>query len=312
MTEKRKSLSYFIAPKYWPVWFLMAILRLICLLPRKGLLKVGKILGKIAYYIFKSRRYIIYRNIELCFPELKPHELQSLVFKHFEALGMMLIEMGLGRWASDQYLKKITVINGIEHLKKAQRNGHGVILLSAHFTTLEVSGRVLAANGLPFDSVYRKNRSDFITEIQRSGRERSVVDTIEKQDIRKMVRNLRAGRTVWYAPDQSYNRKVAEIISFFGIPCMHTTALSRLARLGKAIVIPFFPRRLSDGTYEISLLEPLKKFPGNNPVTDTKRYVDILEEQIKLCPEQYFWIHRKFKNLPSEYPDFYEDLDAFE
>ena len=221
---------------------------------------------------------------------------------------MMIIEMGLGRWASDEHLTSITTIKGLEHVQAAVEKGQGIILLAAHFTTLEITGRVLALNIPPFDGVYRKNRSDFITEFQRTGRERSSESTIEKRDIKKMVRSLRAGRPVWYAPDQSYNRKGAEIIEFFGIPASHTTATSTLARLGKAVVIPFFPRRLDDGRYEMTLLPPFDNFPSDDPVADTRRYVAVLEEHIRTCPEQYFWIHRKFKGLPDEYPDFYADL----
>ena len=309
MTEDRKPLSSYRAPKYWPIWLAMGVLWLICLLPHRAVLATGRILGRLAYCVGSSRRRIVQRNIELCFPKMSPQERHTLVVEHFKALGMMLVEMGLGRWASDKHLQSITVIKGIEHLRKAKEDGRGAILLAAHFTTLEVSGRVLAIS-LPFDGVYRRNRSDFITEIQRSGRERSVTNTIEKRDIKKMVRNLRAGRTVWYAPDQSYNRKGAEIIDFFGVPSMHTTATSTLTRLGKAIAIPFFPRRLPDGTYEITLLAPLENFPSDDPVADTRRYVSILEEHIRTCPEQYFWVHRKFKDLPDDYPDYYADFDA--
>ena len=223
---------------------------------------------------------------------------------------MTLIEMGLGRWASDRHLASLTTIKGLEHLHNAVQRGQGVILLAAHFTTIEVSGRVLAMNSPPFDGVYRKNRSAFITELQRSGRERTVAKTIEKRDIKKVIRSLRSGRPVWYAPDQSYNRKGAEIIEFFGVPAMTTTATSTLARLGKAVAIPFFPRRLRDGRYEMTLLPPLENFPSDDPVADTRRYNEVLEEHIRSCPEQYFWIHRKFKDLPDDYPDYYADLDA--
>ncbi|MDG2107743.1 MAG: LpxL/LpxP family Kdo(2)-lipid IV(A) lauroyl/palmitoleoyl acyltransferase [Woeseiaceae bacterium] len=310
MIEDRKPLCNYRAPKYWPIWFAMGVLRLICLLPHQSVLAIGRILGKLAYYIAHSRRQIVKRNIELCFPEMSSFERHTLVVKHFKSLGIMLVEMGLGRWASDKYLQSITVIKGLEHLKKANKDGRGTILLSAHFTTLEISSRVLAAVSEPFDGVYRRNRSDFITEILRSGRERAVANLIEKRDIRKMVRNLRAGRTVWYAPDQSYNRKGAEIVNFFGIPTMHTTATSTLARLGKAVVIPFFFQRLPDGTYEITILAPLNDFPSEDPIADTRQYVSLLEKRIRICPEQYFWIHRKFKNLPDDYPDYYADLDA--
>lgn len=288
----------------------MGLLRLICLLPHGAALAVGRALGRIAHLLGGSRRAIVRRNIELCFPELSPEERDALAFQHFKALGMTLIEMGLGRWASDEHLDAITTLRGIEHVQNALAGGQGVILLSAHFTTLEVMGRVLALNIPPFDAVFRRNRSEFMTELQRTGRERSAESTIEKRDIKKMVRSLRNNRAVWYAPDQSYNRKGSEVIPFFGIPTMHTTATSTLARLGKAAVVPFFPRRLQDGRYEMTLLPALERFPSDDPIADTRQYVELLEQHIRSCPEQYFWVHRKFKDLPDDYPDYYADLDA--
>lgn len=288
----------------------MGVLRLICLLPHRMALATGALLGRLVYRVGGKRRAIVRRNIELCFQDLSADELEDLVYRHFEALGMMLIEMGLGRWAGDRRLVAITRLTGIEHVTDALAAGNGVILLSAHFTTLEISGRVLALNVPPFDAVFRRNRSEFMTELQRTGRERSAEFTIEKRDIRQMVRSLRNGRAVWYAPDQSYSRKGAEVIPFFGVPAMHTTATSSLARLGNARVVPFFPRRLSDGSYEMTLLPPLDDFPGDDAVQDTRRYVELLEQHIRSCPEQYFWIHRKFKDLPPGYPDYYADLDA--
>ena len=288
----------------------MGFLRLFCLLPHRSALAVGRGIGRVAHRFGGSRRAIVRRNIELCFPELTQAESDALALKHFKSLGMMLIEMGLGRWASDKNLVPITKIKGLEHVQNAVANGQGVIMLAAHFTTIEISGRVLAMSIPPFDSVYRKNRSEFITELQRTGRERSVANTIEKRDIKKMIRTLREGRPVWYAPDQSYNRKGAEVIDFFGVPAMHTTATSTLARLGKAVAIPFFPRRLTDGSYEMTLLPPFENFPSDDPVADTRRYNEVLEAHIRTCPEQYFWIHRKFKDLPDGYPNYYADLEA--
>ncbi|MGI9249048.1 MAG: LpxL/LpxP family Kdo(2)-lipid IV(A) lauroyl/palmitoleoyl acyltransferase [Woeseiaceae bacterium] len=310
MTGERKPLSSYWSPRYWPVWFGMGILRLICLLPHRLALAIGRVAGRIAHSLGGSRRAIVRRNIELCFPELSPDERNALAFDHFKALGMTLIEMGLGRWASDKQLLAITKLDGIEHVQNALDSGRGVILLSAHFTTLEIMGRVLALNMPPFDAVFRRNRSEFMTELQRTGRERSAESTIEKRDIKKMVRSLRSKRSVWYAPDQSYNRKGSEVIPFFGIPAMHATATSTLARLGNAAVVPFFPRRLRDSTYELTLLPAFEDFPSDDPVADTKRYLDLLEQHVRSCPEQYFWVHRKFKDLPSEYPDYYADLDA--
>ena len=308
--SERRPLSSYRAPGTWPVWAGMGLLRLVCLLPHRAALAVGKGFGLFAHAISGKRRAVVRRNIQLCFPELSPAERDALAREHFKALGMMMIEMGLGRWASDSHLRSITRMVGLEHVTSALEAGRGVILLSAHFTTLEIMGRVLATEIPPFDAVFRKNRSEFMTELQRSGREVSADTTIEKRDIKKMVRSLRQGRAVWYAPDQSYSRKGAEVIEFLGVPSMHTTATSTLARLGDAVTIPFFPMRNADGSYEMTLLPPFDDFPSDDPVADTRRYIEVLEEHVRKVPEQYFWIHRKFKDLPPEYPDYYADLDA--
>jgi len=310
MTGERRPLSSYWAPRYWPVWLGMGLLWLICLLPHNLALAIGRLLGRITHRFGGMRRAVVRRNIELCFPELSAEERDTLAHEHFKALGMMLIEMGLGRWASDRHLESITRLEGIEHVNNALADGKGVILLCAHFTTLEIIGRVLSLHMPPFDAVFRRSRSDFMTELQRSGRERSAESTIEKRDIKKMVRSLRGNRAVWYAPDQSYNRKGSEVIPFFGVPAMHTTATSTLARLGGAVVVPFFPRRLPDHSYELILHPAFDDFPSDDPVADTRRYVVLLEQHVRSCPEQYFWIHRKFKDLPQSYPDYYSDLDA--
>jgi len=288
----------------------MGLLRIVCWLPHSAAMAIGRALGRLAHAVGAERRAIVRRNIELCFPELTIDQRNDLARKHFLALGMSMIEMGLSRWASDEHLVSMTTVEGVNHVLDAVNEGKAVILLSAHFTSLEISARVASLNLPPFDAVYRKNRKEFMTEMMRTGRERSVANTIEKRDIKEMVRSLRDGRIVWYAPDQSYNRKGSEVIKFFGVPSMHTTATSTLARLGNAVVVPFFPRRLENGQYHLTFLPRFEDFPGDDPVADTEHYVKILEERIRLCPEQYFWIHRKFKNLPESYPDYYADLDA--
>lgn len=310
MSGDRKPLSSYRAPRYWPIWLGMGLLRLVCLLPHRMALAVGRMLGRLAHAVGGSRVAIVRRNIELCFPDLSEKERNDLAYEHFQALGMSVIETGIARWSSLAHLQSITKLVGVEHILDALATGRGVIMLGAHFTTLEISGRVLTRELPPLDAVYRKNRSDFLTELQRSGRERSVDSTIEKRDIKRVVRSLRANRAVWYAPDQSYNRKGAEVIDFFGVPAMHTTATTTLARLGNALVVPFFSRRLADSTYECTLLPAFEAFPSDDPVADTKRYIAVLEDHIRSCPEQYFWVHRKFKNLPDGYPDYYADLDA--
>lgn len=308
----RRPLHTFWTPNYWPAWLGLGLLRLSCKLPYRRQLGIGKAIGRLVHRVARQRRHIARRNLKLCFPHLSTTERDAMVLAHFEALGASLIEFALGRWASDEKLLSLTTIEGAQHIREALDAGFGVILLSAHFTTLEISGRVLRLNCPPFDAVFRRNRSDFLTEILRTGRERSAQGTIEKNDIKSMVRSLRDGRPVWYAPDQSYSQKQSALLPFFGIPAMTNTATGTLARLGNAVAIPFFPRRLPEGGYVLSILPPLPGVPGDDPVEVTRRYVEVLERQIRLCPEQYYWVHRKFKNRPAPLRDVYADTSAAE
>ena len=311
MSRERTSLARFWQPRYWPVWLGLGLLRLVCLLPQRMALAVGRVLGRLGHAIGGKRRAIVRRNIELCFPELDEKGRDELARRHFEAVGMGIIEMGFARWASDRFHARVGRIEGLEHLEAITATGQGIILLSGHFTTLEMMGRLLGKGPAPIDAVYRKNRSEFVTELQRSGRLLGGADTtVEKRDTKSMVRSLRNGHLLWYAPDQSYDRAGAAIIDFLGVPAMHATATSKLARLGKAAVLPYFSERLDDGSYVFRILPPLENFPSDDPVEDTKKYLRALEEQVRRCPEQYLWAHRKFKNLPPEYPDVYADLDA--
>jgi KDO2-lipid IV(A) lauroyltransferase len=304
MTTDRKPLYTFWQPRYWTVWLALGVFRLINLLPLRVQFRLGRLIGTLAHRLSSGRRHVATRNIEICFPELSATERADLVRRHFEALGISLVEIGMASWTSDRTLSAITRFEGAEHIERAVREKRSIIFLTGHFTTLEISGRVLRLNSPPYDAVYRKNRSDFITELQRRSRERSARRTIEKSDIKSMVRSLREGTPVWYAPDQNYRRKKAELIPFFGTPAMTNTATSTLAKLGNAVVLPFFPRRLQDNSYVLTVLPALQDFPGDDEVADTERFVTILEDQIRQCPEQYFWVHRRFKTQEGE-PDPY-------
>jgi KDO2-lipid IV(A) lauroyltransferase len=307
---ERKPLSYYRATRYWPTWLGLGLLRATCWLPYRWQMGLGRFIGRLAHAIGAERRAIARRNIELCFPELTVDQRNDLARRHFESLGISLMEMALGRWATDDKLCSMTTITGAEYIRQTIEEGFGVILLSAHFTTLEISGRVLSLHCPPFDAVYRRFRSDFTTEILASGREVSARRVIEKNDIKSMVRSLRDGIPVWYAPDQSYHLKQSALLPFFGVPAMTNTATGTLAKLGKAKAIPFFPRRLPEGGYELVVLPPLDGVPSADAEEDTRKYTAVLEKQIRRCPEQYYWVHRKFKNRPESLPDAYADLDS--
>ena len=308
--SERRPLHHYWQPRHWPTWIGIGVLRLTCMLPYRRQIALGMALGRLVHRVAGERRAVTRRNIELCFPELTPEERDSLARRHFEALGASLMEFALSRWATDEELGKLVTYKGVEHITNTLEAGHGVILLSAHFTTLEISGRILKNLVWPYDAVFRKFRNPMTTEFVATTRERSVRKVIEKNDIKSMVRSLKDGAPVWYAPDQAYHQKQAALIPFFGIPAMSNTATTTLARLGGAKVLPFWPMRLPDGGYEVTIGPPIEGIPSADPAADTTRYHEALEAQIRRCPEQYYWIHRRFKNRPDPLPDAYADLDS--
>jgi len=270
----------------------------------------GRALGRIGHRVAGTRRAVARRNIEICFPELTPAERDELALRHFEALGCSMMEWALGRWASSGKLERMTTLNGVEHVQRAIAKGKGVILLSAHFTALEISGRIFSKHVPPFDVVFRPFRNPMTTELIASGREMSARKVIDKNDIKAMIRSLREGVAVWYAPDQAYSQKQSALIEFFGEPAMTNIATTTLAKLGNAVAIPFFPRRLPEGGYVVDILPPIEGLPSDDAVADTRKYIAQLEEHIRKSPEQYYWVHRRFKNRPAPLPDAYADLDS--
>ncbi len=306
----RHPLYRFWTPRYWPTWFGLGLLRLTCLLPFKWQIGLGMGIGRLAHRVGAERRAITRRNLELCFPELTEEQRNDLALRHFEALGASLMELALGRWASDKKLLAMTTVKGGHHIQQTLDEGYGVMLISAHFTALDVAGRALRQHCPPYDVVYRSFRNPLTTEIVAGTRESTARRVIEKNDIKGMIRSLREGIPVWYAPDQAYHLKQSALLPFFGVPAMTNIATTTIAKLGKAKAVPFWPRRLPEGGYEILIEAPLDGLPSDDPEEDTRTYVAALEAQIRRCPEQYYWVHRKFKNRPDSLPDVYADLDA--
>lgn len=308
--RKRRPLYHFWAPKYWPTWLGLGVLRLTCLLPFRWHIGLGKAIGRLAHAIGAERRAITRRNIQLCFPDMPEAERNRLARDHFEALGASLMELALARWASEEKLLAMTTVEGGHHIQQTLDAGYGVMLISAHFTALDVAGRALRRHCPPYDVVYRSFRNPFTTEIVASTREITARRVIEKNDIKEMIRSLRAGIPVWYAPDQSFHLKQSALLPFFGVPAMTNIATTTIAKLGRARAIPFWPRRLPEGGYEIRIEAPIDGLPSDDPEEDTRKYLAALEAQVRRCPEQYYWVHRKFKNRPDDLPDAYADLDA--
>lgn len=301
---QRSSLRL-LAPRYWPTWVGLALLRACVPLPYPALMMLGRGCGRLMRLLPLRFVRIARRNIELCLPALSEQERERILNKHFASLGMGLFETGLSWWGSPNRGRKLTEIVGLEHLQAAQARGKGAILLCAHFTTIEMSGWALATR-MPINIMYRPTRNEVMERFLSRNRARRVKRAIRRDDIRTVITALKANEAVWYAPDQSYRNKGAQMVAFFGIPCATNVATSRLAKMTAAAVLPYLPERLANGGYRMHILPAFDNFPSDDPVADTLRYHALVEAHIRKVPEQYFWIHRRFKGLTPDYPNYYQ------
>jgi len=192
-------------------------------------------------------------------------------------------------------------------LQAALARGRGAILLSAHFTTLEIGGRVLCDQLADSVNVmYRPTGNAVLERFLARNRSHQAKRAIPRDDIRTLISSLKNNEPVWYAPDQAYRKKGAEMVPFFGIPAATNTATSRLARMTGAAVLPYFQERLPNGRFRMVIHPMLENFPGDDPAADAKRFNEYIEAQVRRTPEQYLWIHRRFKGLTPDYPDYYQ------
>lgn len=294
-----------LSPRYWPTWVGLGFLRLVSLLPYSALVSLGRALGALLRHLPLSFVRTARRNIELCLPELSPQAREQLLNRHFASLGVALMEIPFAWWSSPQRLARIVRMEGVEHLHAAQARNRGVILLTAHFTSMEMAGRALLTIA-PVSFLYRPPKNEVLAYAFDRFRMGFGGDPIPRDDIRAFVSALRRNRCVWYAPDQSYRKKGAEMVPMFGIPAATNTFTSRLARITGAVVLPYFLRRLPGAQGFVGVIHPpLENFPSESPVADTERFNHMIEAQVRLVPEQYLWIHRRFKGLSKDYPDYY-------
>lgn len=299
----------FLHPRYWLLWIEAGLLWLLIQLPYQWLRLLGTGIGRLSYHIAKRRRQIILRNLELCFPKMTEQERINIAKSNFAAMGIAFFEMAISWWWPKQKLKKlIKQINGLNYLQAEHEAGHGVILLSLHFTTLEI-GAALLSTLYPMNGMYRKHKNAFFDYLQKAGRETYNLEgeAIEREDLKTMIKVMRSGGTIWYAPDQDYGAKQSIFVPLFGIPAATVTATSKFARLGKAKIIPFVQKPSNDGSgYILDIYPPLDNFPSDSEEVDCRRINQWVEQCINQQIDQYLWAHRRFKTRPKGEHSFYK------
>lgn len=296
-------------PKHWATWLAVGLVWLLSWLPIPLQMVLGAGLGRFIGRVLTRRRDVVRTNLRIAFPQLTPEERERRVSEHFAEMGRGVFETALAWFAPDWRLRRRGEVVGLENLRTAMADGSGVLLLTGHFTTLELGARFLCLAGVRFHAMYRPYNNAVMDYLMHHWREgRSGLPALPRDDLRGLVRSLRGGRAIWYAPDQTLDRRLSVYAPFFGVPVTTITATSRLAQMGRAKVVPYFPSR-QGRRYTITILPALPDFPGTDELADATRVNQVIEQGIGLAPLQYFWVHKRYKSVPPGTPPVYGGRD---
>lgn len=294
----------FLLPRFWPTWLLLGFFWVIAQLPVAANQAVGRGLGHLLYRVAKSRKRYAEINIALCFPELDAKAQAEMVHGVIMSCGLSIAETAMGLWGRQDKMRDRYTLTGLEHLQKAQAEGKGVLLCGSHLTTIDISGLIMSHHVVA-DVLYRADPNPLMAYAIMTARSRVNDNAIHRNDTRQLIKNLRKGHIVWYAPDQDYGRDQSVFAPFFGVQAATVVATSRIAKISGCLVIPFFCYREPHGRYRLEVHPPLENFPTDDDVADATRINKILEDAIRQAPDQYLWVHRRFKTRPIGEPGFY-------
>jgi len=278
----------------------VALFWLLHWLPLPLLARLGQGVGELLYRVARARRHIVLVNLRLCFPELSEAARRRLARAHFHVAGRSLLERGLLWWASAERLRRLVRVEGDAHLTTLLAQGRPVILLAPHFVGLDMGGTRMTLD-VDMVSIYARQKNRVFDHWLYHGRSRfGDQRLLSRQDgVRGTVKAMKAGRAFYYLPDMDYGRKDAIFVPFFGVPAATITGLARLARLAGAAVVPCVTRMLPGGQgYRVEVGEAWADFPGADVVADTQRMNAWIESVVLTMPEQYYWVHRRFKTRP--------------
>lgn len=276
---------------------IVALLRTLSVLPYKFVARLGMVVGTALYALPSRRKHIVLVNLRLCFPEKSSHELDTLAREHFRHVVRSYLERGVQWFGSARSIQNIVQIESKIDLN--DRDAPPTIFMGFHFVGIEV-GCMLYSTQFPVASLYTRMSNAGMCDVAKRQRGRFGAQMIERAtSARKIVGLLRSGTPVMLAADMDQGVENSVFVPFFGVPACTLTAVSRLARLGQARVVPFVTEVLPNYEgYKLTIFEPLLDFPSGNDEVDARRMNTFLEEQVAKFPEQYYWVHRRFKHRP--------------
>lgn len=305
-TDKSLQLSSYWAPRYWPLWFAFGLLRLTTFLPISVIHSLGSFLGLLLYRTVPSRRRAARINLKQAYPDYSDKEIEALNKSSFKSLGISVFETGIAWFKSDNTLMQQCQIEGREHLDQAMAKNKGVILLTGHFTTLEMGGRLIGNYVEKYNAVFKKAHDPLFNALMVHYRSKMGDELIETRNVRAIIRGLKNGHATWFGPDQDFANQEIVFTPFLGGIASTLTATAKLAKMTGAAVVPFYPVRLDKGKgYKLVVLPALENFPSDDIEKDSARVNKTIEDMVYRYPQQYLWSHKRFKTQPDRKTNIY-------
>lgn len=283
------------------------ILNIIRLFPRSLVLCLARVLGRVAYYAVIPRRRVGQINLLHCYPNWSQKQRDALLKRHFYHMALLVLEYGLYWYAPAHTIKKLVVYQDKHHLDNLLNKNEKIILLYPHFTAFELA--VYALNqDVPLTSVYAHQKNKQLDARILKGRQRyqNVFLVGRTEGLRAVIRQIRRHHAPFlYLPDQDFGAKDSVFVDFFGVSTATITGLGRIAKMTGAKVVPAIPTRLDDGRVNLRFYPAWTDFPSGDDVVDAQRMNEFIEARVREQPEQYFWLHKRFKTRPQGETSFY-------
>jgi KDO2-lipid IV(A) lauroyltransferase len=272
-------------------------------LPLPVMRAIGAAVGSLLFRLARRRRRIAETNLRLCFPALTAGERAAMLRRHFTLLAQSVFDRPYLWWASEARLRQMIKVRGIEHLDDG--SGRPAIVLLPHFVGLDACGVRLSMDR-PAAAIYRHQSNPVFDATIRQGRLRFAGSQVvsKREGMRRVVRILREGVPFIYPADMDFGPSDAVFVPFFGVDAATVTALPKLAAMTNARVVPLISHLTPEG-YVAELLPAWENFPGDDPVADARRFNAFVETQVLRMPEQYYWVHKRFKTRPPGVPGVY-------
>jgi KDO2-lipid IV(A) lauroyltransferase len=284
----------------------LGLMWLLHFLPLRALAAFGNGLGSVLYWLIPERRRVTRINLAKCFPQMAPRERERLARAHFRAFIRSFVEHALLWWAPRERIERLIRVEGLQHVRALQ--GTPVILFVPHFVGLDAGATRLTCE-LDMVGIYARQKDRRFTELLLHGRGRfgEQRQVPRQEGVRAAIRAMTQDqRPFYYLPDQDYGARDALFVPFFGVPAATVPGLSRIARLAGAKVLPCVTRMLPGGEgYVVRIDAPWEDFPTEDLFADTLRMNRYIEQAALAMPEQYQWLHKRFKTRPEGEPRFY-------